>query len=318
MRILVYIDLQDGVPTAFSRELAAGARGLAGANGTVDLAVFGEGGAGVGNVDADRVLIVSTSGASAYNPAMHGAWLDEAIAMSNPDLILFGYTTSGLDLGPALAMRRDMPVLSYCTAIRIEGDKVEVDSQIYSGKLISTAEVTLPAVLLVNSGTFRESEAEQARTPEVVELAAPTGAQTTVTFVSASQPDPNAIDITKASRLLCVGRGIGDQDTIEEAREAAGLMGGELVGSRPIVDAGWLPKERQVGKSGRKVKPQLYIALGVSGAPEHIEGMGSAGLIVAINTDAAAPIFDHAHIGATVDVADFLPAFKEALTAKAG
>ena len=115
-----------------------------------------------------------------------------------------------------------------------------------------------------------------------------------------------------------VGRGIGEQDAIEEAREAAELMDAELVGSRPVVDAGWLPKERQVGKSGRKVKPQLYLALGVSGAPEHLEGMGSAGTIVAINTDAGAPIFDHAHIGATVDVSDFLPAFKDALSRKAG
>ena len=93
----------------------------------------------------------------------------------------------------------------------------------------------------------------------------------------------------------------------------ATLMGAELVGSRPVIDSGWLPKERQVGKSGRKVKPQVYLSVGVSGAPEHIEGMGDSGLIIAINTDAAAPIFDYAHLGATVDLADFLPAFREAL-----
>lgn len=320
MRILVYVDLQNGMPTSSSRELVCGARGLAGSDGIVDLAVFGDGGtAAVRGLDVDRILTVSGSALPIYNSATHSACLNEAITHSDPDLILLGYTTSGLDLGAAIAMTRDLPLLSYCSAVRVSGNKVEVDSQIYGGKLVSTAESTLPAILLINSGAFRESEGVQGRVPEVIELAAPDSVkQTAVRFISASEPDPNAVDITKASSLLCVGRGIGDEDAIGEAREAAGLIGAELVGSRPIVDAGWLPKERQVGKSGRKVKPQLYIALGVSGAPEHIEGMGGAGLIVAINTDAAAPIFDHAHIGAKVDVADFLPAFKDALIKKVG
>ena len=318
MKILVYVDALNGKPTAISRELASGARQLAGVGGTVDLAFFGADAAAVLDLGADRVLTATGTGA-AYNPASHRALMMQAIDQSQPDLILFGYTTSGLDLGPTIAMRRDLPLLSYCTAIRIADGKVEVDSQIYGGKLMSTAETALPAIFLVNAGAFREAEGGQAGQPEVINIAPPADAGADrLAFVSATEPDPNAVDITKASRLLCVGRGIGDEDAIEEAREAAELMSGELVGSRPIVDAGWLPKERQVGKSGRKVKPQLYIALGVSGAPEHIEGMGSAGLIVAINTDAKAPIFDHAHIGANVDVADFLPAFKTALTNKVG
>lgn len=318
MKILVYVDALNGKPTSISRELAAGARQLAGTGGTVDLAFFGADASAVADLGADRILTAAGLTA-AYNPASHRALMAAAVEQSQPDLILFGYTTSGLDLGPTLAIRRDLPLLSYCTAIRPADGKVEVDSQIYGGKLVSTAEITLPAVLLVNAGAFREAEGAPAQQAEVVNITpvADAGADK-LTFVSATEPDPNAVDITKASRLLCVGRGIGDEDAIEEAREAAELMAGELVGSRPIVDAGWLPKERQVGKSGRKVKPKLYVALGVSGAPEHIEGMGSAGLIVAINTDAKAPIFDHAHIGANVDVADFLPAFKTALTNKAG
>ncbi len=318
MKILVYVDLQDGAPTALSRELVAGARGLAGAGGSVDVALFGADAAVAGGLGADRVLTVSGADLSAYNPASHGACLNEIVAQNGFDLVLFGCTTSGLDLGPVLAFRQDMPLLSYCTSVRVSGGRVEADSQIYGGKLVSTAEAALPAVLLVNAGAFAEGEG-QGGAPEVVALAAPgQAAEPAMRLVSAGRPDPNAVDITKASRLLCVGRGIGEQDAIEEAREVAGLMDGELVGSRPIIDAGWLPKERQVGKSGRKVKPQLYLALGVSGAPEHLEGMGSAGTIVAINTDAGAPIFDHAHIGATVDVADFLPAFKDALSRKAG
>jgi len=313
MKILVYIDLQDGVPTALSRELVAGARRLAGQGGSIELALIG------GDADAARKLGASrvfTSTPSPYDPVAHGAYLQGIVADNGFDLIVFGCTTSGLDLAPVLAFRNDLPLLSYCTAVRISGGTVEADSQIYGGKLVSTAEASMPAVLLVNAGTFSEDNGNQAGNAEIIQL--PDRAESSVRLVSANRPDPNAVDITKASRLLCVGRGIGEQDAIEEAREVADLMGGEIVGSRPIIDAGWLPKERQVGKSGRKVKPQLYLALGVSGAPEHIEGMGGAGTIVAINTDASAPIFDHAHFGAAVDVADFLPAFKEALARKAG
>ena len=317
MKILVYIDLQNGVPTSLSRELVNGARGLVGSGGTVDLALFGADASVAGDLGADRIL--HGAAPSDYTSARHGAWLDRAIDESKPDLVLLGYTTSGLDLGPAVAMRRDLPLASYCAAVRPGDGTVEVDSSIYGGKLVSTVSAALPAILLINAGAFEEAGASAAGSAKIVELAAPdAGAEASISFIAASTPDPNAIDITKASRLLCVGRGIGSEDAIEEAREAAELMGAELVGSRPIVDAGWLPKERQVGKSGRKVKPKLYLSLGVSGAPEHIEGMGSAEFIVAINTDANAPIFDHAHVGAVVDVADFLPAFKEALGKKAG
>ncbi|WP_374379637.1 electron transfer flavoprotein subunit alpha/FixB family protein [Dongia sp.] len=314
MKVLVYIDLLDGKPTAIARELANGAKQLAGSDGTVELAYFGQDANAVKDLGANKILLGPGAG-PIYNPTIHGAYLDAAIDQSKPDLVLLGYTTSGLDLGPVVAMRRNLPVLSYCTAVRVADGRVEVDSQIYGGKLISTAQAALPSILLVNAGAFREADGTPNQSADIVELP-PITSSANVEFVSATQPDPNAVDITKAARLLCVGRGIGDEDSIEEAREVAGLLSGELVGSRPIIDAGWLPKERQVGKSGRKVKPKLYLALGVSGAPEHIEGMGSADVIVAINTDAKAPIFDHAHIGANVDIADFLPAFKEAISKK--
>ena len=316
MNILVYVDSLDGKPTPIARELAHGARQLAGSAGRVDLAYFGGDVSTVLGLDADRIL--TTAEKTPYNPQLHAALMASAVEAAQPDLILFGYTTSGLDLGPVLAIRHNLPLLSYCTAISAADNKLSVDNQVYGGKLVATTETALPAVLLVNAGTYSESTPDQARQADVTELQLPADAPANrITFASATQPDPNAVDITKASRLLCVGRGIGDEDAIVDAREVAELMGGELVGSRPIIDIGWLPKERQVGKSGRKVKPQLSGALGVSGAPEHIEGMGTSGGIVAINTDAKAPIFDYAHIGAHVDVADFLPAFKDALSQRA-
>ena len=127
------------------------------------------------------------------------------------------------------------------------------------------------------------------------------------------EPEAGGVDLTQAERILCVGRGIGEAAKIGLAAEVATLLGAELAGSRPVVDSGWLEKARQVGKSGRKVKPRLYVAVGVSGAPEHLEGMAAADLIVAVNSDARAPIFGAAHYGTTCDLFDLLPALAERL-----
>jgi len=122
------------------------------------------------------------------------------------------------------------------------------------------------------------------------------------------------VDITRESVLVSVGRGIGEQDNLELVEALAAALGGAVSSSRPIADAGWLPRTRQVGKSGLKVKPKVYIALGISGAPEHLEGMRGAELIIAVNSDARAPIFSVAHYGAVADLLDVVPA----LTAKLG
>jgi electron transfer flavoprotein alpha subunit len=134
-----------------------------------------------------------------------------------------------------------------------------------------------------------------------------------IRFVSTSAPDAGEIDLTRADRIVCVGRGIGSEDKLPIAQELAAMLGAEIAGSRPVIDSGWLPKPRQVGKSGQKVKPKLYMALGVSGAPEHLEGMKSADYIVAINSDAKAPIFDVADVGTTCDMFVLVPALIEKL-----
>lgn len=311
MKVLVYIETQSGQITPASQDLVAGARELAGQHGTVDIALFGVDPAAGKSIGADRIFSAPALAGKPYTPTEHAGALAEAAAQSAPDLILVAYTSAGLDLGPVVAMQRNLPMFAYCLSARVDGSTVHVESQIYGGKLKSSSSAAMPAVLMMNAGAFRSAAPADARDATVTEVSANTASG--FRFVSSTAPDPDAIDITKSSRLLCVGRGIGDQDVIEDARETASLMGAELVGSRPVIDSGWLPKERQVGKSGRKVKPQVYLALGVSGAPEHIEGMGESGLIIAVNTDANAPIFEHAHFGATVDLADFLPAFRDAL-----
>ena len=132
-------------------------------------------------------------------------------------------------------------------------------------------------------------------------------------FLTLVEPDSGDVDITAAEILVSVGRGIGSQDNLDDVQELADALGAPLSASRPVTDAGWLPKTRQVGKSGLKVKPKVYLTFGISGAPEHLEGMRDAELIIACNTDANAPIFDVAHYGTTLDLFDLVPAMTETL-----
>ncbi|RVA58597.1 electron transfer flavoprotein subunit alpha/FixB family protein, partial [Mesorhizobium sp. M7A.F.Ca.CA.001.08.1.1] len=148
--------------------------------------------------------------------------------------------------------------------------------------------------------------------------AEPTLASGKVRMVAIDVPDYADVDLTTAERIVCVGRGIGDEASIDLARNLATMLGAEIAGSRPVVDNGWLPKLRQVGKSGQKVKPKLYLALGVSGAPEHLEGMSQADLIIAVNTDPKAPIFNVAHYGATCDLFDLVANLSDRLRAGSG
>jgi electron transfer flavoprotein alpha subunit len=127
------------------------------------------------------------------------------------------------------------------------------------------------------------------------------------------EPEAGDVDITTADLLVSVGRGIGSEDSLELVTELADALGAPLSASRPVTDSGWLPKTRQVGKSGLKVKPRAYLAFGISGAPEHLEGMRGAELIIACNTDPKAPIFDVAHYGTTEDLFDLVPELTEKL-----
>ncbi len=174
-----------------------------------------------------------------------------------------------------------------------------------------------PAVLVVLPGSFRpDGEAGKAAVERQTPAAPLTAAA--VLFDDWILPQAGDVDITQQDILVAVGRGIQQKDNLELAEELAQALGGAVCSSRPVVDQGWLPPTRQVGKSGMTVKPKLYLALGISGAPEHQEGMKDADLIIAVNTDAKAPIFDIAHYGADADVLDLFPALTEALQTKKG
>ena len=291
--ILVHIETRASAIQPVSLELLTAARELASALGLkvealVAAAAPHELATRLG--DADRVLAVAIRARTVYaggprrDPCRNGAHTRSG---SRPPGLQLGWFRSA----PSLAVRIGRPLVCYCVKLVAAGDAVEAESLVYGGKLRAATRAKLPAIFTVTPGSYAEAQAGSAPA-EIVDLAPPDAiGKRRTAFVSETRLPPGAIDLTQADRILCVGRGISDKDSIAIAEEVAAALGAEIAGSRPVIDAGWLSKERQVGKSGCKVKPKLYIAAGVSGAPEHLEGTSAAELIIAINSDAKAPIF---------------------------
>jgi electron transfer flavoprotein alpha subunit len=258
---------------------------------------------------ADIVVSVEHPALEEYLPEAYEQALLEVLAQRSPRLLLMSNATIGLDLGAALSVRWDAPVASYVGALEIEGGAVTATAKILGGKVL--AEVGLPGergIVTVLGSAFSASEGQLARSPEVVDVAPPAGLDALrMSLRQVFEADSGDLDVSAADMLVSVGRGIESSDNIEIVQELADALGVPLSASRPVVDAGWLPKTRQVGQSGLKVKPRVYLALGISGAPEHLEGMRNAELIIACNTDPGAPIFGIAHYGTTVDLFDLVP-----------
>lgn len=262
-----------------------------------------------GPTAADVVLETSHPALASYLPEAHQAVLAAAIEARRPDLVLLENTTAGYDLAAAAAAAANLPFVGYCVGLAVDAGKAESTSAVYGGQLLATTRTTLPAVFAVNSSSLTE-EGVAAGRGERASLPAPTALDALRTrFLEAVVPSDEGVDLEKAERIVCVGRGIGGAENIEIAEELASALDAEVAGSRPVIDSGWLPKIRQVGKSGARVKPKLYLSLGVSGAPEHVEGMQGSELIVAIDKDPAAAIFhvaDYGVVGDLFDVADEL------------
>jgi electron transfer flavoprotein alpha subunit len=262
---------------------------------------------------ADKVLVVEAPQLEVPPPSTVAALLKSLIEREQAALVLVGWTNLAIGVGSVLSVRANLPYVNFCRAIRVEGGSIVLTSQLYGGKIF--ADVPLPGgrgIISVAAGAFpvEAGRSDKAATVEKVDLPVEAPA---VSFRRFIEPEAGDVDITKQDVLVSVGRGIQTQDNITLAEDLAQLLGGVVSSSRPVVDQGWLPMSRQVGKSGMTVAPKLYLALGISGAPEHQEGMRAAQLIVAVNTDAKAPIFDVAHYGTTVDLFELIEPLKAAL-----
>jgi electron transfer flavoprotein alpha subunit len=311
--IFVITEQIDGVFADISFEMVGKAKELAASWGGQTIALVLGSGVSADVFVSDSTLIIDDPNLAQFNPEAYGKVIEALVQKRSPRLVMFGWTATGMDLAAWLSARTGKPCVAYARDLCIENNALVVNSQVYGGKMI--AEVAPEgdlAIVACVAGAF-STDAGRGATPATPMPSPVALDELKVKFVEAIKPAGGDVDITAQEKLVSIGRGIGGKENIELAEELAEKLGAVISASRPVVDAGWLPRTRQVGKSGLKVKPKLYLMLGISGAPEHLEGMKSAELIIAVNTDKKAPIFNVAHYGATADLFEVAEAMLELL-----
>jgi len=319
--ILVVAEQRGGKLNRASWESIAAAQPL---GQPVTVAVIGAGIASAASeiaaAQVQEVVTIDAAPLEPYTPDGFTAALAQAIDELKPSLVILPHTYQTRDFAPKLAARLDRALITDVTAIkRAEGSglKAQFVRPMFQGKLTADVEPQGPEPHFVTTqiGSFRADQAAKGASP------APVRALTVNVDAASIRQKPEApfqearqaVDLSQAERIVSVGRGIKEQDKISIAQQLAEALHAELAASRPICDAGWLPMERQVGSSGQTVAPKLYLALGISGAIQHLVGMKGSQTIVAINKDPDAPIFEVAEYGIVGDLFEIVPAMIEAL-----
>jgi electron transfer flavoprotein alpha subunit len=313
--ILVIAEQRDGRLNRASWEAIAAAQQLSG-GGPLVAAVAGADVAAVASelaaADVKEVVTVVHAALAAYTA---DGWVQAhagVVAALSPTWVVLPHTYQTRDFAPALAARLDRALVTDCTAIKQAGGQVVFSRPMYQGKLAADVRPLGDAPWLVTTqiGAWRADQARRGAS------AAPVRALDVAIDAAAIRqaPEPpfrearQAVDLSQAERIVSVGRGIKGPEHLPLAQALADALGAEMAASRPICDAGWLPMERQIGSSGQTVAPKLYVALGISGAIQHVVGMKGSRTIVAINKDPDAPIFEVADYGYAGDLFEFLPA----------
>jgi len=256
------------------------------------------------NLAADRVLYLDHPALADFTSDGYGRALAELISEDAPRVVLFGDTSIGADVAGLLSARLGVPLVSQCRSFNGGG---KVISQICGGKIMAEGDLpdTTTLVTMIPGG-YKPEAGRSSQPPELILKAAPSLDGLRVALKQYIEPEVGDVDISTEPILVAVGRGVQTEGNVELAEELAEVLGGVVCASRPVVDQGWLSTTRLVGKSGKHVKPRLYLALGISGAPEHVESIMDSQLIIAVNIDPMAPIFDIAQYGAEVDMLDLM------------
>ena len=323
MKILVVTEQRQGKWSNTSFETLAAAQQIASAaSGFVGAAVVGKGidalAAELAGRNVSEVLQVEHDLLENYTPDGFCLALKQVVEATKPDLVLFPHTYQVRDFAPKLAAMLGKGMIGDCVAYRNEGGKLVFVRQMFQGK--TAADVSFagsgPWFASFQSGAFRADQvaaSDSGRRPINkigVELKPE---QIRIKPLELFKEAKSAVDLTQAPLIVAIGRGIKAPENIPQAEAVAKALGAEIAASRPICDEGWLPMERQIGSSGQTVAPKLYLALGISGAIQHVVGMKGARTIVAINKDQNAPIFEIADYGVVGDIFEIMPALTEEL-----
>lgn len=306
--VLALAEHRGGELRDVSFELITAGREVADAvNGELAIAVVG------GDVDRFANALNRTGVDTVYtvnkgDEFNHGIMLQSVKALAaelEPIVILIPHSVNGLDYAPAVANALDRPIVTDAVSLEAN-DRLEVTREMYGSKVATTVAINPPAIITTRPANWPHAEdtGEAEITAFEFDLDENVIRSTVTGYAEASEGD---VDITDADVLVSIGRGIGEEDNLDLIFRLADALGATVSSSRPIVDAGWLPKNRQVGQSGKTVNPDVYMAIGISGAVQHVSGMKGADTIIVINTDPNAPIFDIADIGIVGNLFDVVP-----------
>ncbi len=326
--ILVIVEQREGKLNRVSWETLAAGQSIAAETGwSLEAVVLGSDVGSIANEIAGKkvakVYDLESPALSPYTPDAFSAGLKEFLASRLPKLVLMTHTYQVRDFVPKLATAMSRTVISDCVGYRKDGEKLLFTRQMFQGKFAADVSFSCdsPWFVTFQNGAFRADKVEAGKNAAPVErvnLEIPAGTirnKPQEVFKEAKQ----AVDLTQAEIIVSVGRGIKEQKNIELAKQLAEALGGEIAASRPICDSGWLPMDRQIGSSGQTVAPRLYLALGISGAIQHIVGMKGARLVIAINKDHEAPIFEIADVAVVGNLFDIVPPLiEEVKKVKAG
>ena len=301
MKALVVAEHVRGELRPISLELIAAAKTL---GGPVEVAVIAADPAAFSdalNVEGVDEILAVTVESDEFENDVHQNAVEQLIEERGPDVVLLGFTVNSMGYGPALAAKLGTGFASDVFAVRAEGGELVAERSFYGAKV--SGEVDFPGhdrvVLLVRATAWPPAEGAGSATVTDMSVARNGSRARHKGWVEVQAGD---VDITTADFLLSIGRGIGDKENLDQFQGLAEAMGATLSSSRPLVDAGWVPGARQVGQAGKTVKPKVYLALGISGAVQHLAGMKTSGTIIAVNTDPEAAIFNVAHYGAVADL----------------
>jgi electron transfer flavoprotein alpha subunit len=327
-QVWVVVQLRDGQVSRISWEAIGAAQRLAGQlGGKAEAVVLGAGAASVApdiaKLDLAAVHVADHEALRAYTP---GGWigaLAPAIREAQPAFVVFPHTYQSVDFVPRLAQAVGAGLLPEVTGFTSEGGGLLWTRPILGGKMQAKVRVKGEGTVLVSvqSGAFPADaivKGEKGEAPVQALAADLAGLKADREILGYEEVGGDQVDLTKADIILAVGRGVGGADKMAPVEDLARALGAEIGASRPVIDNGWLPRDRQIGSSGQTVAPKLYIAAGISGAIQHLVGMKGSTVVVAINKDPGAPIFSVAHYGIVGDLHEVLPALTEAVKAAKG
>ena len=325
--VLVVAEQRHGEIQNVAFELLGKARELADVRGHQVIAVlagYGVGGGAAALIShgADRVVVVDHAVLEHFTTEPYTKAVVAAIRAERPEIVLFGATAIGRDLAPRVGARIYTGLTADCTSLAIDEETQDLlmTRPAFGGNIMATIVCPhhRPQMSTVRPGVMVRPEADASRRGEVVDLDAElSDADMNVEILEFVKEDKKRVNIEDAGVLVSAGRGVGAPDKITSLEQLAERLSGEVSGSRAVIDAGWLPKERQVGQTGKTVRPGLYLALGISGQIQHLAGMEESEFIIAINKNPEAPIFDVADIGIVADVNHVVPAIIDELDALA-